>query len=116
MLLVRFPLEKTTYFLLHILTNSSLKHHQNTESPEDSARVRYLEQHTAQLEKALQRGIPIEGYYVWTLLDNFEWAFGYAPESCFGLVHVGRVTLAREKKASFHWYRKYIQKWLEPKV
>ena len=50
--------------------------------------------------RALDAGVPVGGYFVWTLLDNFEWAFGYARR--FGLVYVDFQTLERVPKSSFH--------------
>ena len=49
-------------------------------------------------------GVPIEGYFAWTLMDNYEWAEGYRPEGCFGLVHVDRETLERTPKESLRWF------------
>lgn len=76
---------------------------------EDQRRVYYFNEHLKQIHKAIQRGIPVHGYFAWTLLDNYEWAEGYRPESCFGLVHVDRKTLKRIPKKSYHWYKKLIR-------
>jgi beta-glucosidase len=70
----------------------------------DQQRVTYLQNHLQQTLNAIHRGIPIAGYFVWTLMDNYEWAEGYRPESCFGIVHVERPSMKRVKKTSFHWY------------
>ena len=51
---------------------------------------------------ALSAGVPIDGYFVWSLFDNFEWAHGYTPR--FGIVEVVPQTLDRIPKASAHWY------------
>ena len=51
-------------------------------------------------------GVPIAGYFVWSFLDNFEWAHGYSKR--FGLVYVDYPTLARIPKSSFYWYRDFI--------
>lgn len=67
----------------------------------DSLRLRYLETHLDQLAHLLAAGIDIRGYYVWSLLDNFEWAHGYTQR--FGVVHVDYATQQRTPKASAHW-------------
>ena len=54
----------------------------------------------------LDDGVPVKGYFVWSLLDNFEWAHGYSKR--FGLVYVDYPTLERVPKASFSWYRDLI--------
>jgi beta-glucosidase len=51
---------------------------------------------------AIDAGVPVRGYFVWSLLDNFEWAFGCSRR--FGLVHVDFATLERRPKDSFHFY------------
>lgn len=66
----------------------------------DSARIDYLNQHIAAAHRAMQAGVPLSGYTIWSLLDNYEWALGYAKR--FGLVHVDFDTLARTPKASYH--------------
>jgi beta-glucosidase len=66
----------------------------------DPARIAYLETHLAQVKRAIQDGVPVQGYMVWSLLDNYEWALGY--EKRFGLVHVDFDTLERTPKSSYH--------------
>lgn len=73
----------------------------NGEVP-DERRVRYLETHLAAAADALQAGVPLRGYFVWSLLDNFEWAQGYTKR--FGIVHVDYATQQRLPKRSAHWY------------
>jgi beta-glucosidase len=68
----------------------------------DARRVDYLHSHLGAVLDAIDLGADIRGYYVWSLLDNFEWALGYAKR--FGIVHVDYETLARTPKDSFHWY------------
>jgi beta-glucosidase len=71
---------------------------------DDDDRIRYLADHLAVVADAANGGVPgvtLEGYYVWSLLDNFEWAAGYTQR--FGLVHVDLDTLERLPKRSFHW-------------
>ena len=64
----------------------------------DQPRIDYLRRHLAQVQRALEHGVPVRGYFVWSLLDNFEWALGYAMR--FGLVHVDFATQKRTRKAS----------------
>lgn len=72
----------------------------------DRERIDYHTEHLAALEKAMSEGVDVRGYFVWSLLDNFEWSKGYQPR--FGLVHIDYETLARTPKDSFHWYRDVI--------
>lgn len=74
----------------------------------DARRVNYLDAHLRQAADAIARGIPLHGYYLWTLMDNYEWAEGYKDESRFGLIHVDRETMRRTPKESYHWYRELI--------
>jgi beta-glucosidase len=64
----------------------------------DPLRVRYLEQHFQEARRALADGVPLCGYFIWSLLDNFEWAHGYLPR--FGIVHVDYETQQRIIKES----------------
>jgi beta-glucosidase len=73
----------------------------------DRERIDYLQDHLAALGKAIAEGSDVRGYFVWSLLDNFEWSKGYQPR--FGLVHVDYETLARTPKDSFHWYREMLR-------
>ena len=66
----------------------------------DSARIDYLNKHLHSVYQALDQGVPIKGYFVWSLLDNYEWSFGY--EKRFGIVHVDFDTLKRTPKASYY--------------
>lgn len=75
----------------------------------DDRRIFFLQKHIEQIYKALLLGIPVKGYFTWTLMDNFEWAQGYRPESCFGLIHVDRKTMKRIWKKSAYWYKKLIK-------
>jgi beta-glucosidase len=72
----------------------------------DGDRVRWLEQHLAAGEQAVELGIDLRSFFVWSFLDNFEWAQGYAHR--FGIVHVDFATQARTPKASARWYRDHI--------
>jgi beta-glucosidase len=72
----------------------------------DSGRVRYLEEHLAACGRAVRRGVPLAGYFAWSLLDNFEWDYGY--EARFGLVYVDYPTQQRLMKDSGRRYADII--------
>jgi beta-glucosidase len=72
----------------------------------DADRIDYLATHVAAVGRALAAGVPMAGYMVWSLMDNFEWASGYAKR--FGIVHVDYATLARTPKDSALWYRDLV--------
>ena len=80
----------------------------------DVARQRYLHAHLAATRAACEAGAPVAGYFVWSLLDNFEWAFGYSQR--FGIVWVDYETQARVPKDSAHWYRELIRSRALPPV
>ncbi len=73
----------------------------------DPARVAYHEQYLAQVLQAKQAGMPVDGYFVWTFLDNFEWAEGYRPR--FGLVYVDFRTQQRIVKTSGRWFQALLR-------
>lgn len=73
---------------------------------EDTQRIHYLREHFAQAWRALQVGVPLKGYFVWSLMDNFEWSHGYTKR--FGLIYVDFKTQERRMKRSAHWYRQVI--------
>ena len=74
---------------------------------EDPERVAYLREHIAAVEHAIESGVDVRGYYVWSLFDNFEWEHGYA--SRFGIVHVDFGSQRRTPKRSALWYRDLIR-------
>ena len=73
---------------------------------EDLARKRYLQRHLQSVKQIVELGIPLKGYFAWSLLDNFEWAEGYVRR--FGLTHVDFETQQRRLKASGEWYRDFL--------
>ena len=73
---------------------------------EDPERTSYIEAHLAALNEAISEGVPVERYFVWSLLDNFEWEWGY--DQRFGIVHVDFETQRRTPKRSALWYRDHI--------
>jgi beta-glucosidase len=68
----------------------------------DHDRVSYLEEHISAVHDAIEADVNVQGYFVWSLLDNFEWAYGYSRR--FGIVWVDFPTGTRLPKASFAWY------------
>lgn len=74
---------------------------------DDPERVDYLHQHLRAAHEALRRGVDLRGYFVWSLLDNFEWSLGYSKR--FGLIHVDYETQKRTPKSSAHFYRDVIR-------
>ena len=72
----------------------------------DFDRIAYLQQHISAVHDAIDAGVNVQGYFVWSLLDNFEWAFGYSRR--FGIVWVDYPTGTRLPKESFRWYRETI--------
>lgn len=73
----------------------------------DVRRIRYLRDHLVQVRKALASGLPIRGYFVWSLLDNFEWAHGYQMR--FGVIYVDHATGRRVIKDSGRWMTQVIR-------
>jgi beta-glucosidase len=72
----------------------------------DAERTRFIAAHIAAVAEALRQGVRVDGYMVWSLLDNFEWASGYAKR--FGIVHVDYATQRRTLKDSALWYRDFL--------
>ncbi|MFC8454453.1 family 1 glycosylhydrolase, partial [Kitasatospora sp. NPDC057223] len=72
----------------------------------DPERTQYLEEHLAACARAVRKGAPLAGYFAWSLLDNFEWAYGY--DKRFGLVHVDYKTQQRTVKTSGTRYAQLI--------
>ena len=75
-------------------------------SVHDPERTAYLQSYIDAVSRAIDEGAPVKGYFVWSLLDNFEWSFGYSKR--FGIVYVDYPTLERVPKDSFYWYRDFI--------
>jgi beta-glucosidase len=75
----------------------------------DTDRTEYLKTHIAAAAAAMRQGVPMAGYMVWSLMDNFEWSSGYAKR--FGIVYVDYATQKRTLKESAHWYRGFLKRW-----
>ncbi|WP_426191973.1 GH1 family beta-glucosidase [Massilia sp. DWR3-1-1] len=73
---------------------------------DDGARIEFVATHLAALMAAMDQGVDVAGYFLWSLLDNFEWNSGYAKR--FGIVHVDYDTQQRTPKASARWYRDLV--------
>ncbi len=80
-------------------------------SVHDPERVRYLEEHLAACARAVGKGAPLAGYFAWSLMDNFEWAYGY--DKRFGLVHVDYATQRRTVKSSGRRYAELVREHAE---
>jgi beta-glucosidase len=92
------------------ITENGVAFYEKLESGElqDPNRIHFLQEYLFSVHRAIMEGCDVRGYFVWTFMDNFEWASGY--EKTFGLVHVDRNTLKRTPKASAHWYSHLIKK------
>jgi beta-glucosidase len=85
----------------------SLSQNNDQRRVHDTERTDYIAAHIAAVGEAMAQGVPMAGYMVWSLMDNFEWASGYAKR--FGIVHVDYATLERVPKDSYLWYREFLQ-------
>ena len=72
----------------------------------DPQRIDFVTRYLRGIKRALDEGVPVAGYFYWSILDNFEWIEGYKDR--FGLVHVDYQTQKRTPKDSFYWYRDVI--------
>ena len=73
----------------------------------DQNRIDFVSGYLKELNRAIEDGVDVAGYMYWSFMDNFEWAYGYAPR--FGLVYVDYNDLKRIPKKSFYWYKKVIE-------
>ncbi|MDW7738676.1 MAG: GH1 family beta-glucosidase [Bacillota bacterium] len=74
----------------------------------DQRRIDFLKKYLQECWNAIEEGVPLKGYFVWTLLDNFEWAYGYSKH--FGIIHVDLETQKRTLKNSAMWYKDVISR------
>lgn len=72
----------------------------------DKERIQYIKNYLEQVLRAKKEGVPVNGYFIWTFMDNFEWAEGYRPR--FGIVYVDFPTQKRYIKDSGYWYRDFL--------
>lgn len=73
----------------------------------DNERIDYIKEHIIYASKALKDGVNLKGYYIWSLLDNFEWSYGYSKR--FGIIYVDFKTLNKTPKDSALWYRDFLK-------
>ena len=73
----------------------------------DTERIKFLETHFEQAARAIEAGIPLKGYFVWSLMDNFEWSEGYSLR--YGIIYVDFQSQTRILKDSAKWYRRFIE-------
>lgn len=95
---------------LYITENGAAVHERVSDDGQvhDPQRARFLEAHFAQAERALEAGVPLRGFCVWSLYDNFEWASGYTLR--YGITHVDFGTQQRTIKDSGRWYAEFIRR------
>lgn len=100
--------DEYTHLAVYITENGAAEHdYVGTDGVvHDQARIRYLEQHVQAAKDAIDQGVDLRGYFVWSLVDNFEWALGYSMR--FGMVWVDYPTGKRTPKDSYRWYRRVI--------
>ena len=79
----------------------------NDAEMQDIDRVMYLRQYLRQVQRAIEDGYPVIGYFPWSLMDNFEWTEGYVKR--FGLMHVDYATQKRTPKLSYRWFQEVIK-------
>ena len=95
----------------HIFITENGAAFKDTISPDgsinDDDRLNYLKDHFYEAYRSIEDGVKLDGYYVWSLMDNFEWAYGYSKR--FGLIYVDYNTLERKLKKSAKWYSEVIK-------
>jgi beta-glucosidase len=94
---------------VYITENGMGRHETLAAGPiDDAPRISFLSANLDYLQRAIAAGADVRGYFVWSLLDNFEWDSGYAER--FGLVYVDYATAERTPKRSFDWYAQVIER------
>ena len=74
----------------------------------DEERIQFFKNYLSNVLKAKNEGVPVSGYFVWSLTDNFEWSEGYEPR--FGLVHIDFQTQQRTIKDSGYWFKEFLSR------
>jgi beta-glucosidase len=93
-----------------VITESGMANEDNEANGKvhDKERIEYLDEYISEYARASEDGVPVLGYFIWSLIDNFEWAEGYTKR--FGIVHVDFETQQRTLKDSAYWYKNHIVK------
>jgi beta-glucosidase len=92
---------------LYVTENGSAYDDTSDEPPfDDPERIAFLRDHLTMAAKAMETGVPLKGYFVWSLLDNFEWSFGY--DKRFGIIRVDYETQERTMRSSARWYKQLM--------
>ena len=73
----------------------------------DALRTAYIQKHINAVHEAIQKGVKIKGYYVWSMFDNLEWIMGYSRR--FGITYVDFKTQERYPKQSYYWYQSFLR-------
>jgi beta-glucosidase len=94
---------------MYVIENgaSSADHLTSDGAVYDTDRIMFLRSYLSELQRAVSDGVPIRGYFLWSILDNFEWAEGY--EKRFGIIYVDFATQKRTPKLSASFYQRVIQ-------
>ncbi len=109
LLLNRLTQDYTGDLPLFVTENGMAGDEQNVDGRvDDPVRVRYFEDHIRAVLTSAAEGVPVRGYFAWSLLDNYEWSFGY--DKRFGIVHVDYATQERTPKASFDAFRRALSR------
>ncbi|HEY6057291.1 MAG TPA: family 1 glycosylhydrolase, partial [Candidatus Limnocylindrales bacterium] len=110
--ILRFIVSRTGELPLYVTENGAAYALDEQDSTRDPARVSYLHRHLHQALDAIEAGIPLRGYFAWSLLDNFEWARGYEPR--FGIVHVDYATQERRVRDSGRFLARVVREGVPP--
>ena len=92
------------------ITENGMAHKETFENGKvvDIERINFYEKHLKEIKQLLNKGVPLRGFFAWSLLDNFEWAYGYSKR--FGLIYVDFKSLKRIPKNSWFEFKKVLNK------
>ncbi|XLR35559.1 hypothetical protein S83_063459 [Arachis hypogaea] len=105
--LLEYTQEKYGDPIIYITENGINEPNDGTKALDDNFRIDFIVQHLSYIEKAIRNGIKVKGYFVWSLLDNFEWSYGYTVR--WGIIHVDfKNDLKRYYKQSALWFKRFL--------